>query len=85
MEFRALRADEVECRIGQVAKSGKGLSLLLYKTARTDMAVLDEAVGAENWQSAALTSVIIAVAIYPLLAFFENASWYGNLFVQKSP
>ena len=50
MEFRALRADEVECRIGQVAKSGKGLSLLLYKTARTDMAVLDEAVGAENWQ-----------------------------------
>lgn len=49
MEFRALRADEVECRIGQVAKSGKGLSLLLYKTARTDMAVLDEAVGAENW------------------------------------
>lgn len=49
MEFRALRADEVECRIGQVAKSGKGLSLLLYKTARTDMAVLDETVGPENW------------------------------------
>ena len=35
---RGLYPDEVECRIGQVSKSGKGLSLLLYKTSRTDMA-----------------------------------------------
>lgn len=48
--FRALRPDEVECRIGQVSKSGKGLSLLLYKTSRTDMALLDETVGPMNWQ-----------------------------------
>lgn len=50
IEFRPLRADEIECRIGQVSKSGKGLSLLLYKTGRTDMDVLDETVGPENWQ-----------------------------------
>ncbi len=39
---------------------------------------------AENWQSAALTSVTIAVLIYPLLSLFEKESWYGRLFVQKS-
>lgn len=49
-KFRDLRADEVECRIGQVNKQGKGLTLLLYKDARCDMNILDETVGAENWQ-----------------------------------
>lgn len=47
---RGLYSDEVECRIGQVSKSGKGLSLLLYKTSRTDMALLDEAFGPMNWR-----------------------------------
>ena len=50
MRFRALRADEVECRIGQVSKSGKGLSLLLYKDARCDANILDETAGPERWQ-----------------------------------
>lgn len=50
MRFRELRADEIECRIGTVGKSGNGLSLLLYKTSRTDSDLLDETVGAENWQ-----------------------------------
>ena len=48
--FRDLRDDEVECRIGQVSKDGKGLSLLLYKDARCDMNILDETVGTLNWQ-----------------------------------
>lgn len=48
--FRSLEADEVECRIGQIAKNGSGLSLLLFKTARTDMDILDETVGPDNWQ-----------------------------------
>lgn len=47
---RGLRPDEVECRIGQVSKSGKGLSLLLYKTSRTDMALLDETFGPMGWR-----------------------------------
>ena len=50
MKFRELRADEIECRVGTVSKQGNGLSLLLYKTARTDQDILDETVGPENWQ-----------------------------------
>lgn len=46
--FRLLRADEIECRVGQT-KAGKGLSLLLYKDARCDQNILDEKVGPMNW------------------------------------
>lgn len=46
--FRALRADEVECRVARV--TDKGCQLLLYKDARCDMNILDEALGVENWQ-----------------------------------
>lgn len=49
VSFRPLKAEEVECRVAQC--SDKGASLLLYKTARTDMELLDETVGAENWQN----------------------------------
>lgn len=47
--FRLLKADEIECRISTISE--KGLSLLLYKTARTDYALLDETVGMMNWQN----------------------------------
>ncbi len=40
---------------------------------------------AQSWQAAALTSVLIAVAVYPILAALEGRGWYGHLFVQKSP
>lgn len=50
MDFRAVKADEIECRVGAVSKDGKGFSLLLYKDARTDMNILDETVGAMNWK-----------------------------------
>lgn len=49
MQFRKLRADEVEVRVGTVKKDGSGMSLLLYKDARCDMNILDETVGAFNW------------------------------------
>lgn len=48
MNFRDLRADEIDCRV-QSAKE-KGVVLLLYKDARCDMNILDETVGAEKWQ-----------------------------------
>lgn len=48
-KFRLLRADEIECRISQI--SDKGLTLLLYKTARTDANLLDEIVGFDRWQN----------------------------------
>lgn len=48
MKFRALTANEIECRVSRVTE--KGVSLLLYKDARCDMKILDETVGAENWE-----------------------------------
>lgn len=48
MEFRNLKENEIEVKVNTVNE--KGLSLLLYKTARTDMDLLDEVVGADNWQ-----------------------------------
>jgi hypothetical protein len=47
-KFRDLRADEIECRVQSVKENG--LVLLLYKDARVDMNILDEAVGSSNWQ-----------------------------------
>ena len=49
IEFRELKADEIEVRVQSVKE--KGLVLLLYKNARCDMNILDETVGAENWQN----------------------------------
>lgn len=49
-KFRTLNANEIECRIAQIHKDGKGLVLLLYKDARVDQNVLDETVGPLNWQ-----------------------------------
>lgn len=48
MNFRDLKANEIDVRVGQV---GDGYcTLLLYKDARVDMDILDETVGCENWQ-----------------------------------
>lgn len=51
ISFRKLRAEEIECRVGQKTKDGNKYSVLLFKTARTDMSLLDETVGTDNWQS----------------------------------
>lgn len=48
MKFRKLRAEEIDCRISTINEYG--LTLLLYKDARVDQRILDETVGAENWQ-----------------------------------
>ena len=45
--FKTLRADEIDCRVATVTE--KGITLLLYKDARCDMNILDEAVGG-IWQ-----------------------------------
>ena len=46
--MRALKADEIEVRVGTVG--AKGATLLLYKNARVDRQILDEEYGAMNWQ-----------------------------------
>ena len=48
MKFRLLRADEIDCRISICNQYG--VVLLLYKDARCDQNILDETVGAFNWQ-----------------------------------
>ena len=49
MKFRLLKESEIECRVTQC--TDKGAVILLYKDARTDMNLLDETIGAENWES----------------------------------
>lgn len=49
IEFRDLTEEDIEVRVQSVKQSG--LVLLLYKNARVDMNILDEKVGAENWQN----------------------------------
>lgn len=46
-EFPLLTADQIEVKVKQV--TAKGAILLLYKTARTDMELLDAVVGPMNW------------------------------------
>lgn len=48
MEFRTLKANEVECRVSQIASNY--CTLLLYKDARVDQDILDETVGVLNWK-----------------------------------
>ena len=47
--MRKLKASEIECRVQTVKDTG--VSLLLYKTARVDRAILDEEYGCMNWQN----------------------------------
>jgi len=48
INFREPNENDIECRIQSTKENG--CVLLLYKDARADMNVLDETVGAENWQ-----------------------------------
>lgn len=49
--MRLLKPEEIECRVGQFTKDKSRYSVLLYKTSRTDMDILDETFGPENWKS----------------------------------
>ena len=48
LKFRGLYPDEIDIRVGNVSQ--RGATLLLYKNARVDMALLDQVVGPMNWQ-----------------------------------
>lgn len=47
--MRKLRTDEIQVRVNQV--TANGCTLLLYKDARVDRAILDEEFGAMSWQN----------------------------------
>nr|DAO96112.1 MAG TPA: Rad52/22 family double-strand break repair protein [Caudoviricetes sp.] len=48
VKIRPLRAEEIDCRVATI--NAKGLTLLLYKDARVDQSILDEAFGVYGWQ-----------------------------------
>ena len=48
VKIRLLKAGEIECRVGTISENG--LSLLLYKDARADQRILDEAFGCFGWK-----------------------------------
>lgn len=48
LNFRTLKASEIDARVAQVKPNG--ITLLLYKDARCDMNILDETVGPMNWK-----------------------------------
>ena len=48
LKFRDLKSSEIDVRIATLNE--KGATLLLYKDARVDQDILDETVGAMNWQ-----------------------------------
>lgn len=50
-KFRLLTEKEIEVRVADIDKQGRWVNLLLYKTARTDAALLDEVYGPEDWQN----------------------------------
>lgn len=56
---------------------------LLHIVAFTCVALM--IIAAKSWQAAAMTSVLIALAIYPVLSTLEGRPWFDDLFVQKSP
>ena len=50
--IRLLKPEEIECRTSEIDRQGRYITLLLYKTARTDAALLDETFGNLAWQNA---------------------------------
>ena len=85
LKFRTLKANEIEVRVGS------GGTLLLYKDARVDMALLDEVVGVGNWQR---EHKILGDDIYCKVSIFnkelgcwvgvEDAGSSGNIEVEKT-
>ena len=67
--FRFLTADEIECRVAQC--SDMGVQLLLYKTARTDAALLDE-VYPDAWQN---DFKVIDGKMYGGIGIKVNSEW----------
>lgn len=79
MEFRTLKANEIDCRIQSLnEKNGNvGAVVLLYKDARVDMRLLDEVVGALNWKR---EHTIIGDRLYCTVYIYNEHSgeWVGK-------
>ena len=65
--IRLLKASEIDCRVAQI--TDKGLSILLYKDARVDMAILDETFGPCGWQR---SHQIIGDSLYCTVSIWDS-------------
>lgn len=76
IEMRLLRADEIECRPGNVTE--KGCSLLLYKDSRTDMDLLDEEYGVLGWKR---EHVKVGENLFCIVSVYdkEKAEWIPKM------
>ena len=73
--IRDLLASEIECRVLSVGKQGNGFSMLLYKDARCDMAILDETFGCLGWKREhSLNNHNCTVSVYDS----EAKQWVGK-------
>ena len=79
MEFRTLKANEIDCRIQSISVKGEaaGAVVLLYKDARVDMRLLDEVVGALNWKR---EHTIIGDRLYCTVSIYNEHiyDWVGK-------
>ena len=74
-EIPLLAADDIEVKVKKV--TGKGAIALLYKTARTDMDVLDKVFGADNWQCR--YDEIKGNLYCTILVKSESGEWVGKM------
>ena len=74
-KIRSLHADEIECRVGSIGE--KGISLLLYKNARVDQAILDEVFGIYGWQR---SHMMIGNSLYCTVSIWdpEKKTWISK-------
>lgn len=79
-QFRLLNAREINARVNQVFQTEKwtGVSILLYKDARVDMAILDEVYGSLNWEVGYLT---IGNSLYCKISVWDDDKemWIGKM------
>ena len=75
IEDKKLHADEIECRVGSIGE--KGISLLLYKNARVDQAILDEVFGIYGWQR---SHMMIGNSLYCTVSIWdpEKKTWISK-------
>ena len=76
VKFRLLKAAEIDIRVNSFHSGDKpSISLLLYKDARCDMAILDETVGPYNWRkSYSRNNINCMLEIYDP----EKKEWIGK-------
>lgn len=75
VKIRSLHANEIECRVGSI--SDWGVSLLLYKNARVDQAILDEVFGIYGWQR---SHMMIGNSLYCTVSVWdhEKQTWISK-------